>query len=259
MKQRCSKRFFLSILFVGISMFSPVFALTVPQLRGPVNDNAGVLSPAEKDAVETFLLNIEQSSQLQIAVLIIQSLEGESLEDYSMRVVESWKLGSKAKDSGALLFISIDDRKIRIETGYGLEAYLTDAVCAKIIRTVIAPAFRNRGYGSGILEGVKAMAGYALKDESLMHHAEQAAPYRDMGLQLFAIILIVIYVLFSRASGRGLWWLPLLWLTSGSGAHRNGSRSRRYSGSFGRSSGSGFGGFSGGGGSFGGGGASGGW
>ena len=265
MKMQRHKRFFLSILFFGIGVFSAVFALTVPHLQGPVNDIAGVLSPSEKESIESFLLNTEQSSQLQIAVLIVKSLEGESLEDYSMSVVESWKLGSKEKDSGALLFISIDDRKIRIETGYGLEAHLTDAACAKIIRTVIAPAFRNRDYGSGILEGVKAMAGYALKDESLIKNAEKAAPERDMSLQLFVIILIVIYVLFSRLSGRGLWWLPLLWLASDSSdAHINTPRSRRYSGFSGRSSGSGFGGFSGGGysgggGSFGGGGASGGW
>ena len=257
MKMQRHKRFFLSILFFGIGVFSAVFALTVPHLQGPVNDIAGVLSLSEKEAIESFLLNTEQSSQLQIAVLIVKSLEGESLEDYSMSVVESWKLGSKEKDSGALLFISINDRKIRIETGYGLEAHLTDAACAKIIRTVIAPAFRNRDYGSGILEGVKAMAGYALKDESLIKNAEAAGsePQQDGGM-LFAIILIVIYILFSRVSGRGLWWLPFLLLT-------NDRRSHRSFGS-GRSSGSGFGGFSGGGysgggGSFGGGGASGGW
>ena len=98
-----------------------VSALSVPSMNGPVNDKAGILRSSEETELAAFLNSVNNQTSVQIAVLTIPSLEGESLEDYSIRVVDSWKLGQKDTDNGVLLLIALEDRKIRIEVGYGLE------------------------------------------------------------------------------------------------------------------------------------------
>lgn len=130
----------------------------IPELWGlHVHDEAHILSQSTVDNLEKQLVAYQDSTSNEIAVLTIASLDGESLEDYSMRVVEKWKLGKKQKDNGALLLIVVDDHKMRIETGYGLEGVLTDAVCSRIIRNEIAPNFRQNHYDEGVTEGIKAI------------------------------------------------------------------------------------------------------
>lgn len=231
--------FFFFTVFLNGFKNNFLFSLEVPALQGAVNDIAGILSEKEKAEIESFLLHNEKISQLQIAVLIIKSLKNESLEDYSMRVAEAWQLGSKEKDSGALLLISIQDRKLRIEVGYGLEEYLTDAVCARIIRNIISPEFKNGNYGSGIFQGVKAMTGYALQDKTLM---EQFNHTEDDSISLPGMLgfLILVYI-FGLLFTRNPFWMLSVALSFAFGSRSSG---RSYSG---------------GGGSFGGGGASGSW
>ena len=248
------------------------FALDVPHLQGTVTDLAGILSEDGKTEIENFLLNIDDKTQLQIAVLIIDSLEGESLEDYSYRVASEWKLGSKERDSGALLLVVFNDKKLRIETGYGIEENLTDARSSQIIRNIIAPEFRRNNYETGVFDGVQAMAAYALKDESLLEEVKRKTENEDSESGFpsgIRYLLILIYVIVSRISGMGLLWLPILLLSSvfphkNTRRKKGGSRVRGFGYSGGSDFFSGFsdssgGGFSGGGGSFGGGGASGGW
>lgn len=125
-------------------------ALSVPSMNGPVNDKAGILRSSEETELAAFLNSVNNQTSVQIAVLTIPSLEGESLEDYSIRVVDSWKLGQKDTDNGVLLLVALEDRKIRIEVGYGLEGKLTDAKSGLIIRNIIAPSFQSGRYGQGI-------------------------------------------------------------------------------------------------------------
>src|SRR5689334_22186876 len=107
----------------------------VPEFWGlRVHDEAHVLQQATIDQLEKDLKAYEDSTSNQIAILIVQSLDGDVLESYSMRVVEKWKLGQKGKDNGVLLLIAVDDHKMRIEVGQGLEGVLTDAQCSRIIR-----------------------------------------------------------------------------------------------------------------------------
>lgn len=130
----------------------------LPELWGlHVHDEAHVLSQPKVDELEAKLKAYEDSTSNQIALLIIPSLDGEILEDYALRVAERWKLGQKAKDNGALLLIAVNDHKMRIETGQGLEGVLTDAICNRIIRNELAPAFRKDDYDGGITAGVTAM------------------------------------------------------------------------------------------------------
>lgn len=144
--------FFLTLSY-GASAQKPI-----PELWGlRVHDEAKVLSHETSDSLENRLRMYEDSTSNQIAILIISSLDGEPLEEYSLRVAEKWQLGKKEKDNGVLLLISVNDHKMRIETGYGLEGVLTDALCSRIIRNEIAPHFRQDDYDGGVTAGIDAI------------------------------------------------------------------------------------------------------
>src|SRR6185369_15906541 len=130
----------------------------VPELWGQrVHDEAHALQQATVDQLEKSLKSYEDSTSNQIAILIIQSLDGDILEEYSIRVAEKWKLGQKEKDNGVLLLIAVDDHKMRIEVGQGLEGVLTDALSNRIIRNEIAPNFRRGDYDAGVLSAIDAI------------------------------------------------------------------------------------------------------
>ena len=135
----------------------PAEALDVPFLAGRINDLAGALSPAARERLEAKLRELETRTGAQVAVLIIPSLEGDSLEAYSVRVAQTWKLGRKGVDDGALLFVARNDRKMRIEVGYGLEPKLTDARSRDILDEYVRPRFRANDFDGGIEAGVDAI------------------------------------------------------------------------------------------------------
>jgi uncharacterized protein len=145
------------IFFLLISL-SATAQKAVPELWGlHVHDDAGVLSQQTEDALEQRLKQYEDSTSNQIAILILSSLDGEPIEEYSLKVAEKWKLGQKGKDNGVLLLVAVQDHKMRIETGRGVEGTLTDAVSSRIIRNELAPNFRKDDYDTGITEAVNAI------------------------------------------------------------------------------------------------------
>jgi uncharacterized protein len=153
------------LLLAGALLFllapSLAKALEVPPLRGRVNDYAKLLSQERVMALEAQLEKFERETGHQIAVLTIPSLQGGSLEDFSIRVAETWKIGKKGFDNGAILLIARDDRRLRIEVGYGLEGVLPDAIASRIIREVITPRFRSGDYAGGIEAGVNSILNVA--------------------------------------------------------------------------------------------------
>jgi len=132
-------------------------AVEVPYLTGRVVDNAEILKPATQRDLSELLRKHEEKTTNQIAVLTVPTLDGESVEDFAVRVFERWKLGRKGKDNGVLVIVAPQDRRMRIEVGYGLEGILTDAAAARIIRNVITPRFRDGDFDGGILRGVSAI------------------------------------------------------------------------------------------------------
>ncbi len=274
-------------------------ALDVPPLSGRIVDLAHVLPPATTAQLAEALQAHEAKTSNQVAVLVIPSLEGEPLFDFSHRVATAWKLGTKASDNGVLLLIAIKERKIRLEVGYGLEGQLTDARSAQIIRNEIVPRFRSGDIPAGVTAGLLAVLHTI---EGTYQAPEQPTETRSDGdvvaHTVMAVVLgLVIGLLLSRAHrllgsalGGGLsffvapWIIPaliagavsavLVSLASGIGQGIGGTRrsgggpfddtwfSARHGGwGSGGLGGSfgGSGGFSGGGGDFGGGGASGDW
>src|ERR1700712_686589 len=126
----------------------------IPALAGRVNDSSGTLAADERQALEAKLAQWEASTGNQLAVLIVPTTRPESIEEYSLRVAEAWKIGHKGSDNGALFLIAKNDKKMRIEVGYGLEGSLTDVTARRIIGDVVAPLFTQGQFAAGINAGV---------------------------------------------------------------------------------------------------------
>ena len=232
-------------------MVNSIFGLSVPSLTSPIVDNANLISDGVEQNINNQLEELSNSTGIQLAVLTIPTLEGEVLESYSMKVAETWKLGSAEKDTGVLLLIALEERSIRIEVGYGLEGVLTDTKCGLIIRNIIAPEFRNGNYQAGIVNAVNNITGLVKGDESLVskkvlnESSGDSSAFIFMGIVLLYGFIFVMAVVTSKKRGP----------RTGTG-----TRTTPYVHNVPRSFGGGSsGGFSGGGGGFGGGGASGGW
>jgi uncharacterized protein len=261
--------FFVATLMALSAPAGLVFARDVPALAARVNDTAGILTPATRERLERRLAEYEQLTGKQFAVLTIDSLQGDSLEDFSIRTVEAWKLGQKKVDDGLLLLIVRDDRKVRIEVGYGLEGVVTDAVSARTIREIVAPAFKRRDYDGGVEGALDRLMRVA--DEGRAPPEGSKAPVQEtrrrrqggpliLGLFfLFFLVPLLLPVLFGRRRRGGPDGSTLAWILA---SIASSGSSRSSSGGFGGGGGGGWGGgggFSGGGGGFGGGGASGSW
>ena len=226
-----------------------------------VIDDANLLSSSQYSELCAYIVGLNKSSGVQIAVLTVKSLEGEDIESFSLSHAEKWGLGQRGVDNGALLTVAYDERAIRIETGYGTEAALTDAKCARIIRNVIAPSFQKGDYGNGIILGVKNMAGIITNDETLISKDVSEDEVKTNGSSIPIIVIMLIFFIFyfraifygithrGRRRGSGIYPGNHFGSSSGSGSGGFSSGSSHSSGS----------GFRGGGGHFGGGGASGRW
>jgi len=259
--------------------------VAVPPLTAQVVDQTATLTSEQRAELERKLREFELRKGAQIAVLMVPSTAPEPIEQYSLRVVEQWKLGRKKVDDGALLIVAKNDRALRIEVGYGLEGALNDAVAKRIVSDIIAPRFRDGDFYGGVNAGVDAMMG-VIEGESLPA-PRKAAPSEGgnvgQALPILLILALVVGGLLRAMLGRFLGGAitggvvgALAWLLVGTMAVAlfagviaflftllGGGRGYGYYGGFpGGFGGGGFssgGGFSGGGGSFGGGGASGRW
>ena len=137
---------------------APAFGFTIPPPPPRfVYDGAGLLPANQKAALEERVLAISRRSGVQVAVAIFPSLEGEALEDVTIRVAEAWKPGQKSRDNGAIIALFLKEKKIRIEVGYGLEGAVPDGVAGRIIRDVIAPEFRRGDFAGGLAAGADAI------------------------------------------------------------------------------------------------------
>lgn len=181
-----------------------VFALLpVPPLTGPVVDRAGVLAPgdvAQLDSLARQARAAEGGNGPQLGFLIVPSLEGEPIEDYSIRVAEAWKLGSKAQDNGLLFVVSTGDRRVRIEVGGGLEGQITDAQASRIIRDILTPAFRAGAYGDGLLAAAQQALAYTGVQVGARPRPPQHGEGR--GIPLVALLFFGSFFLLRMLGGR---------------------------------------------------------
>jgi uncharacterized protein len=279
--------------------FAAFADVAVPPLSGRVVDQTGTLSSGDIGSLTQTLKNLEARKGSQVAVLIVPTTAPETIEQYSIRVAEAWKIGRKKVDDGALLVVAKDDRKLRIEVGYGLEGALNDVTAKRIIDEVITPKFRSGDFAGGISAGVdriiRVVDGEKLpapappqgQSSDFLSHIDLVNPFTILALFIVGAILRTTLGRLIGAIATGSVVGVLAWFIAGSlvasiilamiafvvtmfvetptsSSSRGGGRG--WSGGFGGGSYSGSssssgdsGGFSGGGGSFGGGGASGSW
>ncbi|MCE5300176.1 MAG: TPM domain-containing protein [Spirochaetia bacterium] len=219
----------------------------LPAAAGPVNDSAGIIDNPSEASINSLINELKQKTGAEIAVVTIKSLEGEPLEDYANTLFSKWGIGEKGKDNGLLILVVLDEHKIRIETGYGIEGIIPDGKAGSIIRTDMAPYFQQGNPAAGIYAGVYAAASLIAADKGVAlsgkapRSAQASRGKMSKAEMLFSIIFMLIFIPVVIRNP----WILFLMMSGG----RRGS-----GGGFG---GGGFGGF--GGGSSGGGGASGGW
>ena len=239
---------FLALLFVLCSTISAA-ETKIPKLEQRISDFTNTLSFQEWQQVDHLLKSFEDSTSTQVVVLMVNTLEGESIEEYANKAFAQNKIGQAKKDNGVLLVIAKQDHAIRIEVGYGLEGTLTDAITSQIIRQEITPYFKSDNYFGGIVTGVDAI----MRATAGEYHADskgKRAPAASAGLVVI-IFIFVMFVLLPFMSSRRRSII-------GSSGHSYYS-GWGYGGGFGGGGFGGGGGFSGGGGMSGGGGASGSW
>lgn len=262
---------------IGWFVFAGVVWAAIPALRDYMNDEAHLLRPEERAALSAKLRDFENATSHQIFILTTPSLEGMDIETYSLAVAEAWKPGQKGKDNGILIVVAPNERKVRIEVGYGLESAVPDGLAGDIIRERIVPAFRESDYSRGLNDAVDALMA-ATKGEYIVSPSRRQILPRDLrwwvkralslvfALGLFTLIGVGILMAAGRQrivyEGRGLWEGPPYVGRFGGRGFSRGRRRGSFGGGWLIGGGGGFGGgwFSGGGGgSFGGGGASGSW
>jgi uncharacterized protein len=230
-----------------------------PKPRAYFNDYASLLTPGDTQRLDAKLREFDRTTSSQIVVAIFPELPSQSLEDFTVRTAQAWGAGTAKQDNGAILFVFLKDRLIRIETGYGLEGALPDVVAKRIIADEMAPLLRAGQPGAAMERAIDAMMA-ATRGE---YTAENRPPSRVEGLLplLFILVIMVTFLWLarrghgSRTYHRGGYWN---WPGGGWGSGGGGFSGGGFGG-FGGGGGGGGGGFSGGGGSFGGGGASGSW
>jgi uncharacterized protein len=283
---------FLAVLWlVFLAVAAPASAQTFPKLTGRVVDQANLLTPQQEADLTAKSEALEKQTSRQFVVATVNSLEDRTIEDYGYRLGRHWGIGREKEDDGVILLVAPNEKKVRIETGYGAEGFLPDILAGRMIRDDILPRFREGDMAGGIMAGADAIIRQmSLTPEQAQESANEAAAQeqsRDEGGPGFLPIIfwgmVIGFVLLSfarRAAGRRyLGGAPawrrrkrdrkrgfdagdaaiILWgLSELADATRKGRSSGWGGGSWG-GGGGGFGGFSGGGGGFGGGGASGSW
>lgn len=240
----------LALLFV----VAAAVALNLPPLTGRVVDRANIVPAATRSALETKLTDLEAKSGIQLVVATVATLEGQEIEPYANELFRFWKLGEKAKNNGVLLLVAPNERRVRIEVGYGLEGTLTDALSKIIITNAMTPRFKAGDFGDGIARGVDDIITVLTTDASEWQKRPSLRLDRqqedDPMMWVFLVVLFGFAVLFIVSRRFRNFVLAVLASSSSGGGYSGGSSwGGGWSG----------GGFSGGGGSSGGGGASGRW
>lgn len=184
----------VTVLALGV-LPTVAFALEVPALTGRVNDYAALLSPEAEARIDQTLAALEGDKGAQVVVLTVEDLDGEQLEDYSLRVAEHWRLGRADQDDGALLFIAKNDRKMRLEVGYGLEPYLSDVMSRRLLDQILRPSFRAGDFDGGVERAVDAIDGL-IRGTSTLPAPEPNPLEGDLPLRMFGLLWLLFLLPF---------------------------------------------------------------
>ncbi len=226
--------------------------------QGYVSDFANLLKPNDKLAITKFASELEKKTTAQLAVVTIQSTQPETIQGFSVRLFDQWKIGQKGKDNGVLILIAVKDRKAWITTGYGLEGAIPDVIANKIVQANMIPYFKSGQYSQGIKEGSVAVISLIAKEYNVQITGQETQIYQRVHrkkspLEILFTVLLFIFIISSRSGFLGYFLMGSMLGGRRRGGYWHGAGLGGASGGFG----GGFGGF--GGGMTGGGGGGGGW
>ncbi len=215
---------FSVLLFAAASAFGVATDELLARLQpqGPVSDFANVFSTNERAALEGYLREVQDKTTAEIAVVALPSLEGGEISDFANKLFAKWGIGQKGKDNGAMLIAAIQDRKVRIEVGYGLEGAINDAKAGRILDESVLPQFKAQRFAAGLTQGAQAIGALVLQDTGQTNAA--AAPSSvggsfPVGAVIFLVFVATIVMLGVVAKKKG-------WATgTGSGGSRHGGSS----------------------------------
>src|SRR5437764_2219057 len=196
----CTRTLLGSFGFLLVLLAFALAALTFPQLTGRVVDDAGILDAANRANLDSKLASFESKTTAQLVVVTLKSLQGTSIEDYGYQLGRRWGIGQKEKNSGALLIVAPNERKVRIEVGYGLEGDLTDAVSRLIIENSILPRFKTGDFAGGISRGVDDIIQVLSGDaKEWQQRASKRPDSQGGGMDILLLVLIVVVVIMVAA------------------------------------------------------------
>ncbi|MFA5929034.1 MAG: TPM domain-containing protein [Candidatus Margulisiibacteriota bacterium] len=256
---------YIRVLFFGLVLFGLASCLTgaepLPQASGYVTDLGNVISSEQQQKITALLTELEQKTGAEVAVVTIKSLGEADIDAYANDLFKKWGIGKKGKDNGVLLLVALEERKVRIETGYGIEGVITDGTAGAIRDQYMLPAFKQGDFGQGLYLGASAVASLIAKDAGqtltgapdtpLSAESPSSSTEDPMAALFFLGVMVILFLVLGPSRFFNLLFFMML---MGGGGRSN----------YGSGVGGGFGGFGGGGGGFGGGmsgggGASGGW
>jgi uncharacterized protein len=248
MQTKFTPKIILALLIaLSLMLFSsraPAADTVLPRPAGAINDFAGVIPDAYKAPMENIARDIFDNAQTALVVATVPAIGENDLNDYANRLYQAWGIGKKGEDKGVLILLSVKERRVRIETGYGVEGILPDGLTGEILDQHALPSFRAGDYGKGLYQTLLAVATIVAKDAGVAlvtagadrPAPKQVEPRRKTGILQYLFIIAALALLFGTRQGRAMLpWILLLLMNSGGGRRGGG-------GGFG----GGFGGFGGG-------------
>lgn len=238
----------ISVLFILALFFTPPASLAqqpFPKPKGLINDFANVIPPSDEQQLESITTELLNKTGTPVVVVTMPDLGGEDYNEYANRLYETWGIGKKGEDKGVLILVTVKERKMRIEVGYGLEGILPDGLAGEIRDRYMIPYLKENKYGEGLLNGALAVSQIIAKDAGVKLTGQlpvRAPKKRRSRFSFLPLLLIFFFFIFVGRRRRGS-WIFLLPLLMGGGGPRHGSGG--FGGSFG-GFGGGFGGFGGG-------------
>jgi uncharacterized protein len=239
---------FLFLLVSFLTVASAQAERPFPKPRGPVNDFANVIPPEDQQKINAIATELYEKTGTAVVVVTMPDIGGAEYNDYVNRLYSAWGIGKKGEDKGVLIFVTVKERKMRIETGYGVEGILPDGLVGEIRDRYMIPYLKEDKYGEALLNGTLAVAA-VIADHAgvkLTGQMPARAPIKKRsGIGFLPLLLLIIFLMFSFRRGRGFWIFFLPFLFGGGGGYRGGFGGGSFGGSFG-GFGGGFGGFGGG-------------
>jgi len=239
-KLKASLSLFIIILLLYCFLLTSAEAQKFPEPRGAINDYAGVITPQYARPMDLLAREVLQKTGTSVVVVTLKSIEGNDPADYANKLYEAWGIGKKGEDKGVLILLALEERQVRIETGYGVEGILPDGLVGEILDTYVVPYLKKGNYAKGLSNALVAVSSVIAKDAGISLTGSSTTPYQTKRkikktprINLFSLILFFIILTLLLGTRRGRTILPFILLMLLAGGRGGGSSFGGFGGGFG--------------------------